>query len=159
MVDGECSTLPVTEKLQRLRQYSSDFERGAFTHEDLTAHPDYLLQDRELGWPRTVLSAQGPSGSLYKKCYQDDSPLYLSLFVPGSALGGIPSSRTLFTIREMEKPDLATVADWAMDESQDLFVMADMTRLSFEEEMDGKYVLPCRFAHTVSDLSTGLLRT
>ena len=159
MVDGECSTLPVAEKLQRLRQYSSDFKSGAFTHEDLTAHPDYLLQDRELGWPRTVLSAERPSGGLYKRCYQDDSPLYLSLFVPGSPQGGIPSRRSLFTIREIEKPDVATVADWAMDETQDLFVMAEMTRLTFEEEMDGEYVLSYRFAHTFNAFSTGLLCT
>ena len=40
MVDGESSTLAVSEKLQRLRQYSSNFKCGAFQHEDLTAHPD-----------------------------------------------------------------------------------------------------------------------
>ncbi|KAM5541126.1 hypothetical protein V8D89_005055 [Ganoderma adspersum] len=137
MVDGECSTLPVSERLQRLRQYSANFKSGAFQHEDLTAHSDYALRDRELGWPRTVLSAERPSGGLYKKSHQDDSPLYLSLFVPGSVQGGIPSARSLFILRDVAQPEL-TVMDWAMDTTQDLFAMAEMTHISDQEEMAGK---------------------
>ena len=137
MVDGESSTLPVSERLQRLRQYSENFMSGAFQPEDLTAHPDYVLRDRELGWPRTVLSVERPLGGLYKKSHQDDSPLYLSLFVPGSVQGGIQSSRSLFIIRNVAQPELAVV-DWAMDATQDLFAMAEMTHVSYQDEMAGQ---------------------
>ena len=137
MVDGESSTLPVSEKLQRLRQYSSNFKSGAFQHQDMTAHPDYVLQERELGWPRNTYSADRPTGSLYKKSIDDEDPFYLSLFVPGSAQAGIPSARSFFITRDVAKPE-ANVVDWAMDPSQDLFAIVDMTQVTYQEAADGK---------------------
>ena len=125
MVDGESSALPVVKRLQHLRQYSSNFKKGTFQHEDITAHPDFVLRDRELWWPRNVLSPERLSGCLYEKFYQEDSPLYLSLFVAGSAQGGIRSSRSLHAIRGAMKPD-DNVEVWAMDDTQDLFVIAVM---------------------------------
>ncbi|KAM5535807.1 hypothetical protein V8D89_010530 [Ganoderma adspersum] len=44
MVDGLASTLPVSERLQHLRQYSVNFRNGIFDFEDPTAHPDYVRQ-------------------------------------------------------------------------------------------------------------------
>ena len=129
MVDGECSTLPVSERLQRLRQYSSNFKRGAFHHEDLTAHPYHLRRQFQVGWPRDIIAPRTLSGAVYGMTDQDDSPLYyLSRAVPGSAQGGIPSSRSLslFTVREAMIPDLM-VTGWTKDDAQDLFV-AEMTR-------------------------------
>ena len=128
MVDGESSTLPVSEKLERLRQYSSNFERGAFHHEDLTAHPYHLRRQFQVGWPRDIIAPRTLSGAVYGMTDQDDSPLYyLSRAVPGSAQGGIPSSRSLlrFTVREAMLPDLM-VTCWTKDDAQDLFV-AEMT--------------------------------
>ena len=129
MVDGESSTLPVSERLQRLRQYSSNFKRGAFHHEDLTAHPNHLRRQFEVGWPRDIITPRTLFGAVYGMTDQDDSPLYyLSRAVPGSAQGGIPPHRSLlrFTVREAVMPDLM-VTGWAKDDAQDLFV-AEMTR-------------------------------
>ena len=138
MVDGESSTaLLVSEKLQRIRQYSSNFKSGAFQHEDLTAHPDYVLRQAELGWPRDVIFPEGPSGAVFRKSYQEDSPLHISLFVPGSAQAGIPSSRSLFSVREAVKPEVNAKL-WAMDDAQDLFVVVEMTRISDRWETYGR---------------------
>ncbi|KAM5541127.1 hypothetical protein V8D89_005056 [Ganoderma adspersum] len=142
MIDGESSTLPVSERLERLRQYSSNFKSGAFHHEDLTAHPDYVFPNRNLlGRLQSVIPPERHSCTLYNEPEggfdQDHSVLYLSLFVPGSAQGGIPSSRSLFTIRGAVKPDMVAET-WAMDYSEDLFVMVEMTRISHQEEIDGR---------------------
>ena len=110
-----------------VRKYSSNFQRGVFRHEDLTAHPDYVLQQADLGWPRAIIRPERPSGTLYKAVRHPDAPLYLSHFVPGSVQGGIPSSRSLFPIREAVKPD-RMIKRWAMDDAQDLFIMVEMTR-------------------------------
>ena len=137
MVDGESSTLPVSDKLQRLRQYSSNFKSGAFQHEEMSAHPDYVLQERELGWPRNAYSADRPTSSLYKKSNNDEDPFYLSLFVPGSAQAGIPSARSFFITRDVAKPE-ANVVDWVMDASQNLFAIVNMTQVTYQEAADGK---------------------
>ena len=137
MVDGESSTLPVSEKLQRLRQYSSNFKNGAFQHEEMSVHLDYVLQERELGWPRIVYSTGRHTGSLYKKSSREEDPFQLSLFIPGSAQAGIPSARSFSTTRDVVKPE-ANVLDWAMDTSQDLFAIVDMTQVTYQEAADGK---------------------
>ena len=41
MIDGQSSTLPMSERLQRLREYALRFRNGTFDHEDLTAHEEY----------------------------------------------------------------------------------------------------------------------
>ena len=137
MVDGECSTLPVSDKLERLRQYSSNFKSGAFQHEEMTAHPDCVLQERELGWPRNVYSTGRHTGSLYKRSSREEDPFQLSLFVPGSAQAGIPSARSFSITRDVVKPE-ANVVDWVMDTSQDLFAIAEITRVTYQEAADGK---------------------
>ncbi len=43
MVDGNTSVLPVSERLQRLRQYSSDFRIGTFYRECSMVHTSFLL--------------------------------------------------------------------------------------------------------------------
>ena len=143
MIDGKSSTLHVSDKLQRLRHYSSDFNRGAFHHEDLTAHPEYVLQNRNLlGRLQSVIPPKQPSCALYgvpEGDFDQDRSVYLSLFVPGSAQGGIPSSRSLFTIRDAVKPDMAAKT-WAVDYAQDLFVMVEMTPISYQDEIDGRCV-------------------
>ena len=47
MIDGLSSTLPVSERLQRLRQYSFKFRNGIFDYEE---HADYIHQLRGLQW-------------------------------------------------------------------------------------------------------------
>ena len=128
MVDGDHSTLPVSEKLQRLREYFLYFQRGAFCQQDLTAYPDYLRRNRDLlGYPRRVIRPTKPLGAIYTKTGQDASVLYLSHFVPGSAHAGIPSSCVLFSVQDGVKREL-DLRGWAVDDAQDLFITVEMTR-------------------------------
>ena len=70
---------------------------------------------------------------MFTKPDRDDGTLYLSHFIPGSAHGGVPSSRSLFAIPDVLTPDLA-VAGWAVADAQDLLVIVHFTRM---------YPLPC----------------
>ncbi|PIL34956.1 hypothetical protein GSI_02743 [Ganoderma sinense ZZ0214-1] len=151
MVDGEYNTLPMSDRLQRLRQYSSDFKSGAFHRQDLTAHSDYLRQDREqIPWPRRLIVGPKPSGAITTKADGVDSVLYLSHFIPGSAQGGIPSNRSLFSVRDALRRDLV-VEGWAVDDAQDLLVMVEATRTLMPPVVDwvpDVYI----HLHTLSDL-------
>ena len=100
MVDGQSSTLPVSERLQRLREYASRFRNGTFDHEDLTAHDEYanaFLNDPS--WTFLEVSSHENSLSTLYTRGSHDSPLrkphrlVLSVFTPGSAQAGIQSSR------------------------------------------------------------------
>ncbi|KAM5541120.1 hypothetical protein V8D89_005049 [Ganoderma adspersum] len=142
MVDGESSTLPVSERLKRLRQYSLDFKKGAFQRQDLVTHPDYVPEMLNVDWPlRFPIGTKCASRALYKKVYENDTILYLSLFVPGSAHAGIRSTFSLFTIHAAVKPDLIAT-EWAMDDAQDLFVVADVAHMSILEPVHPRTNVP-----------------
>ena len=142
MIDGESSILPVSERLQRLREYSSDFQRGAFQHQDPTMHPDYVrFQTLNLEWPlQFPISTKCTSGALYRNIYDiDKAILYLSLSVPGSERAGIRPSRSLFTIHTAVEPGLI-VTGWAMDDAQDIFIIADVAHMFAYEPMQPRCV-------------------
>ncbi len=109
MVDGDSSTLPTSDRLQCLRQYSSKFESGTFDHKDLGAYPDYVLRMRNLSWNTVVESS---SSDLYSQNGRSD--LSLSVFTPGSTQAGIQSSHCLLPIGAAGQPGLV-VTKWAID--------------------------------------------
>ena len=129
MVDGRFSTLPISDRLQRLHQYASNFQRGIFNHEDLGAHPDYVRQMRNLTW-NTVVPGEDSFSDLYSQGGRAN--LALSVFTPGSTAAGIKSRHYLLPIRA--EPGLV-VTKWAIDDAQDLLVMAEVADSVLPEEM------------------------
>ena len=131
MVDSDSSTLLVSGRLQRLRQYSSDFRNGIFKHEDLDAHPDYSRQFRNLGWNArrrtdgSVTSAIGynPVGS----------QALLSVFTHGSTQAGIESRRWMTPVGT-DGDARRSIRNWAIDRAQDLLATLE----TIEMVMDGR---------------------
>ena len=124
MVDGESSILPISERLQRLRQYSSNFRNGIFYHEGSTAQPDYWRRLRQLGW-LTPMNANDSSTSLYGSLTEEQSHQLLSVFNPGSVQAGIRSQRWLIPVASPveEGRPRPNVRVWAIDCVQDLVVL------------------------------------
>ena len=128
MVDGASSTLPLSDRLQRLRRYSSNFQRGIFDREYPGAHHCYLPQVRNLSW-NAAMPGVSSFSNLYGLGYRDNRPL--PVFIPGSKAAGIESSRFLLPIGTAAEPGLL-VTNWAIDDAQDLLVVAEVTdRLLF----------------------------
>lgn len=144
MVDGDSSTntIPTSEPLQRLREYSSRFRSGAFDHEDLAAHPHYVREMRNVSWIAPSLdgsslsSLNGPH--FYPFTHRPDVPfdtgMFLSTFTPGSALAGIQSSCSLLRISAAEEHAIL-INKWAIDTSQDLLVMSERFDISMPEHL------------------------
>ncbi|PIL34938.1 hypothetical protein GSI_02725 [Ganoderma sinense ZZ0214-1] len=121
MVDGHRTTLPVSDRLQRLRQCSSNFANGAFDHEDLGAHPDYLIHLRNRRWNTTIHDDRS-SSSLHSQNGKSD--LSLCVITPGSAQAGIESSLSLLPTGTASRQGFI-ITKWAIDGIQDLLVMAE----------------------------------
>ncbi|PIL34981.1 hypothetical protein GSI_02768 [Ganoderma sinense ZZ0214-1] len=120
MVDWPSSTLPVSERRERLRQYSSNFRNGIFDHETLDAHPDYTRQFRALEWDFS-LRTNGATSAIYGV----GSHLFLSVFTHGSAKAGIKSCRWLMRIgTHLDRT--RWVRTWAIDHAQDLLITVEM---------------------------------
>ncbi|PIL34947.1 hypothetical protein GSI_02734 [Ganoderma sinense ZZ0214-1] len=118
MIDGPSSTLPVSERLQRLRRYSSNFRNGIFDHEDITAHPDYAQEFRSLHWnSRTI--AEGVTSVGY---YMDNHRCFISVLMDGSSQAGIPSRRLIIRI---PSDQTRSTTGWIIDRSQDLFLTVE----------------------------------
>lgn len=128
MTDRESSILPISERLHRLREYSSRFRNGNFDHEDLSAHPYYVRQMRRP--PPRLLVPRGMLSYLYAQTSPSD--MVLSVFVPASTQAGIQSSRCILPIGTAGEPGL-TVAKRAIDRTQDLLVMAEVARTDVPE--------------------------
>ncbi|KAI1789999.1 hypothetical protein LXA43DRAFT_1019001 [Ganoderma leucocontextum] len=137
MVDGDSSTLPVSERLQRLRQYSSNFLNGIFDREDLTAHPDYILQMRNLrGRLSTTFYNEGSSSVLYGNL-DGQSESFLSVFAHGSARAGIQSRRWLMPLGTPEHPG-RIIRNWAIGGVQDLLVIAEVSLIDTATQMSSR---------------------
>ena len=165
MIDGQSSTLPMSERLQRLREYASRFRNGIFDHEDLTAHEEYA--DSFLNNPNwtflevsshenslSTLYVRGPHDSPLRKPHR----LILSAFTPGSAQAGIQSSRCLLPIDGPHPGPQAEacprwIYKWAIDGAQDLLVMAEGEQnIDMPEQLEQWCVL-C-VAHGMADLTS-----
>ena len=136
MVDGISSILPVSQRLQRLRQYASNFNSGVLDHEDLSAHPDYVLRMRDLKWNVAV-----PEESSFSDLYSQGgrSNLSLSVYTPGSAQAGIQSSRCILPIGAAGGSGLL-ITKWAIDGAQDLLVMAEIANIVVPEQLKRRCV-------------------
>ncbi|KAM5541124.1 hypothetical protein V8D89_005053 [Ganoderma adspersum] len=129
MVDGHSSTLPTSERLQRLREYSSRFCDGNFDHEDLGSHPLYAQQLRDRARDRAIAREHFTS-NLYSRDGRSD--VSLSIFAPGSTQAGIQSSRCLLPIGTASEPGLI-ITEWAIDGAQDLLVLAETADIDMPE--------------------------
>ena len=109
MVNGASSTLPIADRLQRLRQYASNFQRGIFDYEDLSAYLDYVSQIFKLEWG-TEFPDYSPFSRLYGRASR--THLALSVFTLVSVAAGIQSSHHLLPIGEPAELGLF-VAAWA----------------------------------------------
>ncbi|KAM5541123.1 hypothetical protein V8D89_005052 [Ganoderma adspersum] len=145
MIDGQSSSLPISERLQCLREYASRFRNGNFDHEDLTAHGEYassFLNDPI--WTFLEMSSHENSLSTLYTRGPHDSPLrkphrfVLSVFTPGSAQAGIQSSRCLLPIDGPDpegEPRPRWISRWAIDGGQDLLVMAEGSNVDTPEQL------------------------
>ncbi|KAM5536881.1 hypothetical protein V8D89_009428 [Ganoderma adspersum] len=129
MVDRLSSTLPVSERLQRLRQYSSCFCNGIFNHETLYAHPDYVRQFRSLEFNS---SSSGDASILYGNTWR--SQYFLSVFTHGSAQAGIQSRRWLVPVGTLGG-QTRLIKGWAFDRVQDLIVTVEDVRIMINSQM------------------------
>ncbi|KAM5541125.1 hypothetical protein V8D89_005054 [Ganoderma adspersum] len=130
MVDGDSSTLPVSGRLQRLREYAYMFCNGNFDHEDLASHPFYAHQLQDLPTTMMVIGQHFTSN-----LHQQDgcSDAFLSVFTPGSAQAGTQSSRYLLPISMTGRHGLV-IRGWAIDGEQDLLVMAETADANIPEQ-------------------------
>ncbi|PIL34943.1 hypothetical protein GSI_02730 [Ganoderma sinense ZZ0214-1] len=157
MVDGSLSTLPISERQKRLREYSSRFRDGTFDHEDLSAHPHYSHQvcDGLPGWNMRVVAHHSLS-TLYSENSRYD--VTLSLFTPGSLQAGVQSSRYLLPIGAAGGEGLI-IAQWAIDGAQDLLVIAETADMDVPEDSRRRPdEVHFRF-YSVEESSTGVCPT
>ena len=128
VVDGD-SGASISERLERLRQYSRNFRHGVFDYEDLTSHPEYVLRMVDLKLDiATPISSQGSTSALYCGEYDSESKrreYFFSVFIPGSALAGIPSSRCVLPFSALDEP-ARRIIKYAIDPSQDLLVTVEI---------------------------------
>ena len=142
MVDGHSHTLTTSERLQRLREYSSRFRSGRFDHEDLTAHPHYVHQMRKGQWnassvdESSLSSLHGSDIRIETTTHSRDGPsdMFLSVFTPGSAQTGIKSSRSLLRISTADEHAIL-ITNWAIDGAQDLLVMTERADIAIPEHL------------------------
>ncbi|PIL28690.1 hypothetical protein GSI_08734 [Ganoderma sinense ZZ0214-1] len=127
MVDGEASTLPLSERLQRLREYSSRFCSGIFDYEDISAYPDFALRLHG----RTVPLHHRPLSDLYTHTGRSDH--IRSAFIPGSTQAGIQSSRCMLPVGTAAERGLV-VTRRAADRTQDLLVMAEVASIAMPRQ-------------------------
>ncbi|KAM5541117.1 hypothetical protein V8D89_005046 [Ganoderma adspersum] len=128
VVDGD-SGASISVRLERLRKYSSNFRHGVFDYEDLTSHPEYVLRMVDLTLNMaSPISSQGSSSALYYGKHDFESKrreYFFSVFIPGSALAGIPSSRCILPFEALyERARL--IIKYAIDASQDLLVTVEV---------------------------------
>ena len=121
MVDGHSSTLPTSERLQRLREYASRFRHGKFDRENVLAYPENACQLRHL--PLDC----GHFLSTWYNTQHDQFDFFLSSFTPGSTYAGIKSNRCVLHIGTADRRGLA-ITQWAIDDTQDLVVTAETGR-------------------------------
>ena len=129
--------LAISERLQRLREYSSRFRAGNFNYEDLAAHPHYVHQTLSLP-QQTRRIADTFLSQLYSENYR--CGVALSVFTPGSVQAGVQSSRSLLHICTPGTEGLPVIVKWAIDEVQDLLVMADTDDTSLTERLNRRFV-------------------
>ena len=128
--------LPVSQRLQRLRQYSSNFDSGAFDHEDLAAHQDYVLRMRDLKW-NVGVPAESSFSDLYSQGGRTN--LSLSVYTPGTAQAGIQSSRCIIPLGAAGGSGLL-ITKWALDGAQDLLVIAEIANIVVPEQLQRRCV-------------------
>ncbi|PIL34930.1 hypothetical protein GSI_02717 [Ganoderma sinense ZZ0214-1] len=149
MVDGHRTTLSISDRLQRLRQCSSKFANGPFDHEDLGAHPDYLIHLRNRRWNTTVHDDRS-SSSLHSQNGRSD--LSLCVITPGSTQGGIESSLSLLPTGTASRQGFI-ISKWAIDGTQDLLVMAERVDIMLPQQLPPGSVLFFMRMHTITHLT------
>lgn len=124
MVDGYSSTLPTSERLRRLLQYSSNFRNGVFDRgEDPTGDPDPMLSETHNHRVSSRrISYHDSSFPVFHFEFDRPAGHFLFVFTHGSAQAGIRSRRWLIPLGTSE--DLHLAIKWAVDDTQDLLVLA-----------------------------------
>ncbi|KAM5536879.1 hypothetical protein V8D89_009426 [Ganoderma adspersum] len=152
MVDGLASTLPVSERLQRLRQYSANFRNDIFDFEDPTAHPDYLHQLRNLQWSSGTQTA-GVTSVLYDINNPVTFKSCLSVFTDGSVQAEIPSRRWIMPIGT-QGDQTRDMYYWVIDRAQDLLVTIERVTMHTDSwcvsHFTPIFVLSCTHRNTSS---------
>ena len=113
MVDGDSSTLLLSERLQRLRQYSSNFRSGIFDHETFP-----LVDD-------THINANGS---------------FTLVFTYGSAQAGIQSRHWITPLGTPGGPR-RFMCNWAIDRAQDLLATISEVETMTNGQMS-RFVFP-----------------
>ena len=135
MADGSSRTLPVSERLQRLRRYSSNFRHGIFEHENVYKRTGYRLHTDGIrrGSHTTVYDPKGSAPVLYR-CLDPPFGSFLSVVTYSSAQAGILSRHEVIPFGAPEDADRVT-REWAMDEAQDLLVIAEIAPAGTENKL------------------------
>ena len=110
--------LPLAERLERLRRYSSKFRAGNFDHKDISDYPEYADRVRYLG-RRPQVPGGSPLSVMYESYKGGILESFLSVFAPGSTQAGIQSTLCLLPIEQ------GVIRNWAIDYVQDLLVTVE----------------------------------
>ncbi|KAM5541121.1 hypothetical protein V8D89_005050 [Ganoderma adspersum] len=122
MVEGDSSALSTSERLRRLRQYSSNFRNGVFDRgEDHTEYPsDHMLETHNLRVISRRTSYHDSSFPAFHLEFDQPAGRFLSVFTHGSAQAGIRPRRWLIPLGSH------LGRKWTVDDAQDLLVMAEV---------------------------------
>nr|VWO94555.1 N/A [Ganoderma boninense] len=127
MIDGESSALPVSERLRRLRQYSSNCCGGIFNHESLLHYSSdsHQYQHHSALKGASLMRPDDVEGSsILSKRLDPPFGSFLSLVTHGSAQAGIQSHHEVIPFYIPE--DLGRrFSWWAIDDAQDLLVISE----------------------------------
>lgn len=129
MVDGDSSTLSTSERLRRLRQYSSNFRSGVFDRgEDPTAYPGHAVKMDHRGRRSRRTSHHETSFPAFFLEFHRPTRPFLSVFTHGSTQAGIQHQRWLVPLGAQENPHHGGIK-WAVDDAQDLLVIASVVTM------------------------------
>ena len=122
MVEGN-SILSTSERLRRLRQYSSNFRNGVFDRgEDLRELPDHILDRHNPESSSRMPSYHDSSCPTFHREFDQPEERFLHAFTHGSAQAGIQPRRWFIPVRSQ-----LGATKWAVDDSQDLLVIAGVS--------------------------------
>ncbi|KAM5542835.1 hypothetical protein V8D89_003499 [Ganoderma adspersum] len=123
MADSNSSTLPTSERLRRLLQYSSKFRNGVFDRgEDPTEYTDHMLSEtHDLRVSSRRISYHESSFPVFHLEFDRPAGHFLSVFTQGSGQAGIQPRRWLIPLGNSEQ---YFRTKRAVDDAQDLLVIA-----------------------------------
>ncbi len=115
----------VSERLQRLRQYSSNFSNSIFNHEDLETHTDYVRKFHDLEWNFSMCT-DGSTSAMYGNFVRLQS--FFSIYTHSSAQAGIQSHCWLMPVGT-PGDETRWMRTWAIDCAQDLLVTIELVTI------------------------------